>query len=67
MRSGAYRRLFWFGALGLGGLAPLLLVALASAVGFPLAVLIPAAIFALAGSLAWEYIWVEAGQSVPNS
>jgi hypothetical protein len=26
-----------------------------------------AAIAALAGSLAWEYVWVEAGQAVPNS
>jgi hypothetical protein len=26
-----------------------------------------AAIFALAGSFAWEYVWVEAGQSVPLS
>jgi hypothetical protein len=25
------------------------------------------AILALAGSFAWEYIWVEAGQSVPLS
>ena len=67
VRSGAYRQLFWVGALGLGGLAPLVLVALASTVGFPLAVLVPAALVALAGSLAWEYVWVEAGQSVPNS
>jgi hypothetical protein len=29
--------------------------------------LIPAAALTLAGSLAWEYIWVEAGQAVPNS
>jgi hypothetical protein len=26
-----------------------------------------AAILALIGSFAWEYIWVEAGQSVPLS
>ena len=26
-----------------------------------------AAVLALAGSFAWEYIWVEAGQSVPLS
>ena len=30
-------------------------------------VLALAALVALAGSLAWEYIWVEAGQSVPIS
>jgi len=26
-----------------------------------------AAVLALVGSFAWEYIWVEAGQSVPLS
>jgi len=26
-----------------------------------------AAVMALVGSFAWEYIWVEAGQSVPLS
>jgi hypothetical protein len=30
-------------------------------------VLAPMAVVTLAGSLAWEYIWVEAGQCVPNS
>jgi len=67
VRSGVYSRLFWLGALGLGGVAPLLLIGLASALSFSLVVLVPAACFALAGSLAWEYVWVEAGQSVPNS
>ena len=28
---------------------------------------IAAALLALAGGAAWEYIWVEAGQSVPLS
>ncbi len=67
IRRGAYARLFWFGALGLGGLAPVVLVALAWGMGFPLALLAPTAFAALAGSLAWEYVWVEAGQAVPNS
>jgi hypothetical protein len=35
--------------------------------GFSPALLALTALIALAGSLAWEYIWVEAGQSVPNS
>ena len=64
---GAFSRLFWIGALGLGGVAPLVLVAVAGAFGFPLAALVPVALIALAGGLAWEYIWVEAGQSVPLS
>jgi Fe-S-cluster-containing dehydrogenase component/formate-dependent nitrite reductase membrane component NrfD len=64
IRHGAYRQLFWVGALGLGGVAPVLLVAIA---GGSLAVLAAAAVVALAGGVSWEYIWVEAGQSVPNS
>ena len=67
IRFGAYRRHFWIGALGLGGVAPLALVWLASAAGFSLVFLVPAALLALAGSLAWGYVWVEAGQSVPIS
>jgi len=67
IRRGAYRREFWIGALGLGGLAPVLIVWLASAAHFSLVLLVPAALVALVGSLAWEYVWVEAGQSVPNS
>jgi formate-dependent nitrite reductase membrane component NrfD len=67
VRSGPYRALFWIGALGMGGLVPLLSVWFASTTGFSLTILVPAALVALAGCLAWEYIWVEAGQSVPNS
>jgi hypothetical protein len=36
----------------------------ASSTGAPLA---GVAVLALAASFAWEYIWVEAGQSVPLS
>jgi Fe-S-cluster-containing dehydrogenase component/formate-dependent nitrite reductase membrane component NrfD len=67
IRHGAFRHLFWIGALGLGGIVPLVLVGLASIVNFPLLLLVPTALVALAGSLAWEYVWVEAGQAVPNS
>jgi formate-dependent nitrite reductase membrane component NrfD len=67
VRHGVYRRLFFFGALGLGGVAPLALVGAASALGFPIALLVLAALVALAGSLAWQHVWVDAGQSVPNS
>ncbi len=65
--KGAYSKLFWWGALGLGGVAPLVLIALTGSLGFPPAALVVTALVALAGGLAWEYIWVEAGQSVPNS
>jgi Fe-S-cluster-containing dehydrogenase component/formate-dependent nitrite reductase membrane component NrfD len=67
IRRGPYRRQFWIGALGLGGVAPVAIVAIALAAGLPLALLAAAALTALAGSLAWEHIWVDAGQSVPNS
>ncbi len=67
IREGVYARLFWIGALGLGGIAPIVLVLLASAVNFSLIVLTLAALVTIAGSLAWEYIWVDAGQCVPNS
>lgn len=67
IRHGAYRREFWIGALGLGGLAPVFFVLLAWVADFSLILLVPAALVTLVGSLAWEYVWVEAGQSVPNS
>ncbi len=67
IREGAYARMFWLGAVGLGGLVPLVLFAIAVATGFSMVALIPMALVALAGSLAWEYIWVEAGQCVPIS
>jgi hypothetical protein len=40
---------------------------LALGVAFSPAVTALAALLALAGGAAWEYIWVEAGQSVPLS
>jgi len=67
IRHGAYRHLFWIGSLGLGGVAPILLVVIAATSGFSLSLLALAALVALAGGLAWEYVWVEAGQCVPNS
>jgi Ni/Fe-hydrogenase subunit HybB-like protein len=65
--KGAYSKMFWYGALGLGGVAPLVLIAISGWAGFPPLALAFTALVALAGGLAWEYIWVEAGQSVPNS
>ena len=64
---GAYARLFWLGAIGLGGIAPIVLVALAAGSASATLLGVAAAVAALAGGFAWEYIWVEAGQSVPNS
>jgi Fe-S-cluster-containing dehydrogenase component/formate-dependent nitrite reductase membrane component NrfD len=63
IRRGAFARLFWGGAIS---------VAVTSIVAAALLPQLPggpgiAAVLALAGSFAWEYIWVEAGQSVPLS
>ena len=68
IRRGAYARVFWGLALLAGGVVPLLLGvwAMASrAPSFGLVTLV--ALLALVGSAAWDYIWVEAGQSVPLS
>lgn len=67
VRYGIFKRKFWYGALGLGGIVPFIVVWLSSLFGFTLFLLVPAALFALVGGLVWEYIWVEAGQAVPNS
>jgi len=60
---GPFARLFWGGAVTIAAIS-----AIVAALGIhtPPA-LAAAAIFALAGSFAWEYVWVEAGQSVPLS
>ena len=61
IRRGAFARTFWFGAIGMAAMATVI----AAAGATPLVAL--AALLALAGSFAWEYIWVAAGQAVPNS
>jgi formate-dependent nitrite reductase membrane component NrfD len=68
IRRGAYARVFWGVAILGGGLVPLLLGAgTLAGTGLSLGLLTLAAVLALAGSAAWDYIWVEAGQSVPLS
>jgi Fe-S-cluster-containing dehydrogenase component/formate-dependent nitrite reductase membrane component NrfD len=68
IRRGAYAPLFWGGAVAAGGVLPLMLFG-AGQLGTspPVAILPTAAVLALAGGAAWDYIWVEAGQSVPLS
>ena len=63
IRRGAFARLFWGGAIAVAA-ASIAVAALFSTIAGAPAV---AAALALAGSFAWEYIWVEAGQSVPLS
>jgi Ni/Fe-hydrogenase subunit HybB-like protein len=65
---GPYSRLYWLVAVLAGGVVPLLALPLTSWQHSPVVSVNGAvAAAALAGAFAWEYIWVEAGQSVPNS
>ena len=66
IRRGPYAPLFWGGAIVGGGIVPLallLVVGPTASAGLTFV----AALLALIGGAAWEYIWVEAGQSVPLS
>jgi Fe-S-cluster-containing dehydrogenase component/formate-dependent nitrite reductase membrane component NrfD len=63
VRRGAFAPLFWGGAIA-ATLAATVAAGIWLHEPLPLAA---AAIVALAGSFAWEYIWVAAGQSVPLS
>jgi Fe-S-cluster-containing dehydrogenase component/formate-dependent nitrite reductase membrane component NrfD len=64
IRRGAFARLFWGGAIAGGCVLPVVTLALAPSTSWTA---VAAAVLALAGSFAWEYVWVEAGQSVPIS
>jgi Fe-S-cluster-containing dehydrogenase component/formate-dependent nitrite reductase membrane component NrfD len=66
IRRGPFARLFWGGAVIGGGIVPLVML-LTALQGGPPPIAVVGAILALAGGFAWEYIWVEAGQSVPLS
>jgi Fe-S-cluster-containing dehydrogenase component len=61
VRRGRFAPAFWSGA-GAAALAAVAALALSAP-----AALGAIAALALAGSFAWEYVWVEAGQSVPLS
>jgi hypothetical protein len=67
IRRGSYARLFWGIAIAGGGLVPLTLAIAGIMAGVYASPILIAAALALVGSAAWEYIWVEAGQSVPLS
>ena len=64
MTRGPYKKLFWAGAVGIGGILPLLLL-FASSVSNIAAGL--SGVLALGGLLAFEWCFVMAGQCVPNS
>jgi Fe-S-cluster-containing dehydrogenase component/formate-dependent nitrite reductase membrane component NrfD len=66
MTVGSYARLFWIGAVLIGAVVPLVLLAIFLA-GGPLLALGAAAGLALVGLLAYEHAWVQSGQVVPLS
>jgi Fe-S-cluster-containing dehydrogenase component/formate-dependent nitrite reductase membrane component NrfD len=75
IRRGAYARLFWGGVVAAGSVLPVLLLVASwllvegglRPLLHPMITITAAALLALAGGAAWDYIWVEAGQSVPLS
>ncbi|HEY2432666.1 MAG TPA: 4Fe-4S dicluster domain-containing protein [Vicinamibacterales bacterium] len=68
IRHGAFARLFWGMAIAAGGVLPLVLLFVTTGVAVVDSVKVVAAfVLVLAGSAAWDYIWIEAGQSVPLS
>lgn len=66
MTVGRYARLFWWGAVVIGSLIPLILLSI-FLVGNDLPAIEAAAVLALAGLLAYEHAWVKSGQIVPLS
>ncbi len=65
IRRGTLAPLFWGLVIAAGGVIPIWLVFGGMWIGAASIAL--AALLALAGGAAWEYVWVEAGQSVPLS
>jgi Fe-S-cluster-containing dehydrogenase component/formate-dependent nitrite reductase membrane component NrfD len=66
IRRGAFAPMFWGLAIVAGGVLPLVAL-VAFGPSAPVVVTMTASVLALAGGAAGEYIWVEAGQSVPLS
>jgi Fe-S-cluster-containing dehydrogenase component/formate-dependent nitrite reductase membrane component NrfD len=61
---GPFRNAFWGGAIAFGGVLPVLLLLMASSSHLLVGV---ASVLALAGLMIFEWCFVMAGQSVPNS
>ena len=61
---GPFRLPFWVGAVGIGGILPVLLLLMNISSRLVVGL---AGVFALAGLLIFEWCFVMAGQSVPNS
>jgi formate-dependent nitrite reductase membrane component NrfD len=67
IRRGPFALQFWGGALASGAMALLFVAGAGTRVVPPGGMLIAGAVCALVSSFAWEWVWVEAGQSVPLS
>jgi Ni/Fe-hydrogenase subunit HybB-like protein len=69
MTRGPFARAFWGGAVTLGGIVPLLLLLAGPLLFVPANRVVAglASVLALAGLLIFEWCFVMAGQSVPNS
>lgn len=60
---GPFKMLFWGGAIVAGSLIPILLLLIGQAEGYA----IVASLLSLAGLLAFEHVWIMAGQAAPLS
>lgn len=68
IRAGKYRRIFWWGSIGLGHLLPLIILLVSAFVGsLAFISLVVAVLAALVGLYLFEYAFVMAPQEVPNS
>jgi len=67
MTHGPFARAFWGGAVGVGGVIPILLLLVGSFGASSRIAAGLASVLALAGLLIFEWCFVMAGQSVPNS
>lgn len=68
IRAGKYRRVFWWGSLGLGHLLPLIILLVSAFVGSLAFISLVVAVGAtLIGLFLFEYAFVMAPQEVPNS
>ncbi len=68
MTHGPFARAFWYGAVVLGGIIPIVMLLLGPLFGGPNQIVAGvASVCALVGLLVFEWCFVMAGQSVPNS
>jgi formate-dependent nitrite reductase membrane component NrfD len=68
IRSGKFRRYFWWGSIGLGHLLPLAILGISAFTGsLAFIPLVSAALATLIGLYLFEYAFVMAPQQIPNS